>query len=149
MLRDDIEACARYLVEQGGVNAGDVARVVTDLVPAQIHLGNLALQHGLLGMDGLEQVLEAQQTDGTLFGEKAVELGLFTRPQLDVLLRAQRYRAVLGLAEELAIHGLGEFSDLLELATTFFQEHVLGNGHLPSGSTRASPVACTASWRRP
>lgn len=82
-------------------------------------IGRLAMMHGLLSGDDVEEILRHQHTDDRLFGEIAVQLGMINRHQLDVLVRGQSIRACLELVEDLALAGILEFKTGLEATIEF------------------------------
>ena len=72
-------------------------------------IGRLALIHGLLTAEDIEEILREQEADDCLFGEIAVRKGLLTPEQLDVLIRGQAMRACVELMEDMARAGEMDF----------------------------------------
>ena len=80
---------SRWLSATGALPVRDVGEALVTLTPPDEPLGALARGVGLLDAAGADRVAAAQRPN-ELFGEAAVRLGLFTRPQLADLLARQQ-----------------------------------------------------------
>jgi hypothetical protein len=75
-------------------------------------IGALALRLGVLSLDEIDRVLDAQENNRRLFGEIAVELSFLTPDQVDRLIQLQRFHQLLEVGEHMVIKGLLSIEEL-------------------------------------
>lgn len=84
-----------HLLERGLVNHRAVMRAVTGHLASSPPLGQLALYRGVLQVEEVVQVLDAQLEQPHMrFGELAVAMGLCSLHDIETLLEEQQARAV-------------------------------------------------------
>ena len=131
-----------YLMEEGWLTPDQVAAHRRATPSSESWIGRLMVQHGLIGVEHVNEILNRQDLYGGFFGENAVALGYITRSQLETLLAAQELRRNVELLEELALSGVLPFSDGVKAMMRFYS-------HRPSGSNYASPPASAAAAPQP
>lgn len=82
-------------------------------------LGAIALGHGLITLEQLEDVLQHLAGDA-LFGEVAIRLGYLSPEHVDRLLAIQELQEAIEIGEALLLDGLIGRQQLLEELTSFF-----------------------------
>lgn len=115
-----------YLLDQGCVTPDhvDAHRHATD--SPQSWIGQLMLNHGLIGVEQINEVLRRQDIHRGFFGENAIALGYVTKAQVEALLASQEVRRNAELLETLSLAGCLDMRDGLA-ALCRFHLHRLAN----------------------
>lgn len=109
-----------FLIEGGWLTPEQAAGHRRTFLSTESWIGRLMVNHGLIGMEHVNEILNRQDLYGGFFGENTVEMGLVTRQQLETLLAAQELRRNIELIEELALAGVLDFGDGLSALTQFY-----------------------------
>ncbi len=83
-------------------------------------IGALALRLGVLSLDEIDRILDAQESNRRLFGEIAVELGFLTHDQVGRLIGLQRFHQLLEVGEHMVLKG---FLSIEELQSALLDYH--------------------------
>lgn len=113
-----------YLMEEGWLTPDQVAAHRRTASSPQSWIGQLMVQHGLIGPEDINAILHRQDMHRGFFGENAMSLGYITRSQLDTLLAAQELRRNVEMLEELALSSTLDFSDGLAALAKFYAHRV-------------------------
>ena len=99
-------AFAEFLLRQERISS-ETAQNVSDWVSeARLPIGMIAVAHGLLSYQQIDELLKRERSPDTRFGDVVVEMGFLTRDQVETLLAIQRFRQSMDLAERLAVAGV-------------------------------------------
>ncbi len=84
-------------------------------------IGAIALRSGVLSLEQIEQILDAQESENVhrLFGQVAIGLGCLTPQQVDRLLQIQELNTQLSLVRQLVLQGRLELPAALESLSEF------------------------------
>jgi len=123
-----------YLLEGGWLTPEQAASPRTTVSPTISWMGQLMVDHGLITLENVNQILNRQDVQGGFFGENAMSIGLITRAQLDTLLAAQELRRNIETIEELALAGVLPFEHGLAALVDFYSKRT------PNPRKRRSPT---------
>jgi hypothetical protein len=106
--------------------------VERDLVPGEVGrqlagqskfirepIGMIAVGHGLIRSDQIDEILDRQRECKQRFGQIAVELGFLADQQVETLIKIQEFRAAANIAECLALGGVLSFEDAAQYLGAF------------------------------
>lgn len=112
-----------FLVSTGRIQREQLQLISREDWLSREPIGRLALLHGLLSAADIDEILNRQLTDHRLFGEIAIQLGMLTSEQLDILYKGQSVRACVELVEDLALAGILDFGEGLNAAMEFISNY--------------------------
>lgn len=115
---------ADYLSEKGLIGESALQRLADEGWNIRDPIGLLAYAHGLLPAESIDEVLTTQRDLDLRFGETAVQMGLLSSQQVEVLLMVQQYRSAMELAEALALSGEVEFDEVMRAFHEFWAKKV-------------------------
>lgn len=105
-------AFARFLVERDLVPPQVARRLSEGWHSEREPLGMIALAHGLLRPEQIDEILDVQRERPRLFGEIAVELGYLSQDRVNRLLKIQAFRVAVNLGEVLTLSGIISCEDM-------------------------------------
>lgn len=82
-------------------------------------IGMIAVSHGLLKPNQIDDILDRQRGSKARFGDIAVELGFLTREQVETLVKIQEFRTTADIAEALALAGVTSCEDVTQYLGAF------------------------------
>jgi hypothetical protein len=91
-------------------------------------IGALALRLGVLSLNEIDRILDAQESDRRLFGEIAVEHGYLTSDQVERLIGLQQFHQLLEVGEHMVLKG---YLSIEELQTALL-EYYRANQSVPA-----------------
>ena len=94
-----------YLASHSTLSAETFEGLRSMLRGAPEPMGSIAFKYGLVTSGDIDMILDEQRKNHRRFGEIAIEMGIFTKPQLKSLLKVQEMRAAVETAEALALSG--------------------------------------------
>lgn len=130
-----IQEFLEFVAQRGLLSREQLAYVRSQLRRAPEPIGMLAFRHGMISGADIDRILDAQRSDGRVFGELAVEMGILTPAQVESLLGIQRCLSAVEVAEALALSGLVPVNDIMTTLGEFLTTH--GNLAVTAGSTPA------------
>jgi hypothetical protein len=87
-------------------------------------VGMIAVAHGLLHPNQIDEVLDDQRESKRLFGEIAVDRGFLTQQEVDTLIKIQEFRVAADIAESLALAGVMTCEDAVQyLGSYLIRDH--------------------------
>lgn len=92
-----------YLRSTGRLSHSDVERISRWAMSNREPIGMIAVAHGLITGEQIDEVLDRQRQSGEKFGQVGIELGLLTEKQVQTLLEIQRQRMVTVVLEALSL----------------------------------------------
>ena len=106
-------AFLEFLVAKGVVPQDRLDHLGTLLRCAPEPMGSIAFSYGMVTGADIDAILDEQRQSQRRFGEIAVDLGILTHDQVEVLLRVQHLRGAVETAEALALSGLGSIDEMI------------------------------------
>jgi len=92
-----------FLQSTGRLSADEVERISRWAASNREPIGMIAVAHGLITGEQIDEVLDHQRRSGSKFGQIGVELGLLTEKQVQTLLEIQHHRTVMAVLEAMAL----------------------------------------------
>jgi hypothetical protein len=109
------EKVFKQLMDRGILTPEQAEQYRQNRFSADSWIGRLMVNHGLINIEHVDEILNRQDLYGGFFGENAVALGYIDRRQLDILLAAQELRRGMDLIERLALNNVLAFEDGMQL----------------------------------
>jgi len=132
-----------WLVERGVINAEELNGPLKPGRSEHVHLGELACQHGWIGQNDVQRVLQLQDVTGERFGAIAHRLGLLGESHLAALL-AEQSESAAQLAAQLVQGGILGQAEADALQVGFDQERARMLNPDTSDSPAAAPAPVSA-----
>jgi hypothetical protein len=85
-------------------------------------IGSIALRMGILDLGQIERVVDGQVSGDSRFGDTAVQLGLLSREQIDLLVQVQDLHRCVDLGAPLVMSGRLEMAEFVALVAEFVSD---------------------------
>jgi|CXWL01.1.fsa_nt_gi hypothetical protein len=102
-----------FLTTNSTLSAETYERLRSMLRGAPEPIGSIAFKYGIITSGDIDMILDEQRKNHRRFGEIAIEMGIFTKPQLKSLLKVQEMRAAVETAEALALSGVRPTEEIM------------------------------------
>lgn len=110
----------QFLLERDIVSESVARRFTENKRYVREPIGMIAVDHGLLDVSQIDEILDRQSETDKRFGEIAVEMGFMSEAQVERLVKIQANRVPADIAEILALAGVITCEDAVQYLGAFF-----------------------------